>query len=307
VPIVDRGNATLTWLDAATCAPVKQMAVGTGYAANPHDYVQLSASKAYVPRYLPNNGATPTPDDFDDGNDLLIVDSAQAKILGRIDLLPFTPAGVLPRPDRALLIDGKVYLSINAADAKFSTYATGRILVVDPAVDQVVGTIDLPGVKNCGAMTYLPGEKELLVACTGDYSSVDGSAIVALNMAVSPPVVVAKLTAASAGERAFSNATVAAFDSNTIFAVVMGDFSNVPPDQLWLLAQNGTPATKIFPSMESYSLGSVLVDLERGRVFVADGTKKDSFLRVFVRAAGIFQESAQIKTNKLPPRGLAWF
>jgi hypothetical protein len=307
VPIVDRGNATLTWLDAATCAPVQQMAVGTGYAANPHDYVQLSARKAYVSRYLPNNGATPTPDDFDDGNDLLIVNPAQATILGRIDLLPFTPAGVLPRPDRALLIDGKVYLSINAADAKFSTYATGRILVIDPSVDQVVDTIDLPGVKNCGAMTYLPGEKKLLVACTGDYSSVDGSAIVALNMAVSPPVVVAKLTAASAGGQAFSNATVAALDSNTIFAVTMGDFSNVPPDQLWLLGQNGTPATKIFPSTESYSLGSVLVDVERGRVFVTDGTKLNSFLRVFDRAAGVFQESGQIKTNKLPPRGLAWF
>ena len=311
VVIVDRGNATLTWLDPASCAPLQQMSVGTGFAANPHDYLVLSASKAYVARYKANTNATPTPDDFDDGNDLLIVDPAQAKILGRIDLLPFTPAGVLPRPDRALLIEGKVYLSINAVDAKFSAYATGRILVVDPLVDQVIGMIDLPGTKNCGAMTYLPGEKKLLVACTGDYSSVDGSAIVILDMSVSPPVVAASLTAASLGGQAFSSATVAAFDSNTIFAVAMGGYSDVPPDQLWLLAQNGAPASKIFASTVSFVLGSVLVDGERGRVFLTDGTKlTPAFVRIFDRVAGTFQETAQIKTNptqKLPPRGLAWF
>lgn len=183
--------------------------------------------------------------------------------------------------------------------------------MVDPLVDQVIEMIDLPGTKNCGAMTYLPGEKKLLVACTGDYSSVDGSAIVILDMSVSPPVVAASLTAASLGGQAFSSATVAAFDSNTIFAVAMGGYSDVPPDQLWLLAQNGAPASEIFASTVSFVLGSVLVDGERGRVFLTDGTKlTPAFVRIFDRVAGTFQETAQIKTNptqKLPPRGLAWF
>jgi hypothetical protein len=310
VVIIDRQYSTLTWLDPSTCSPFQQMSVGTGFDSNPHDFVQLSNNKAYVPRYNPNSAATPTPLDFDDGNDVLIVDPSLAKIVGRIDLLPSTPAGVLPRADRALLIDGTVYLSTNAVDANFATYATGRILMIDPLTDQVVGTIDLPGVKNCGAMTYLPTEKKLLVACTGDYISADASAIVVLDASVSPPVVAATLPATSLGKQAFSNFTVAAFDSNTIFAVASGDFGDVPPDQLWVLAANGAPSSKIYQPTEAIALGSLLADPARSRLFVADGTKTNALLRVFERASGVFQETAQVKTNprqKLAPRGLAWF
>jgi hypothetical protein len=311
VVIVDRGNATLTWLDPATCAPLGQMPVGTGFAANPHDYVALSGSKAYVPRYKPNAVATPAPGDFDDGNDVLIVDLAQQKIIGRIDLLPFTPAGVLPRADRALLVDGKVYLSLNAVDEKFKVYATARILMIDPTIDQVVGAIDVPGAQNCGAMTYLPGERKLLLSCTGDYLTIDGSAVVALDMSVSPPVVAAMLKAASAGGRAFSNGTVAALDGNTALAVDLGDFSNTPPDTLWLFALDGTPGITVAESTEAFALGSLLADAERGRVFVADGTmQKPAWVRVFERVGAVLQETNPIKTNpaqKLPPRALGWF
>jgi hypothetical protein len=160
-------------------------------------------------------------------------------------------------------------------------------------------------------MTYLPGEKKLLLACTGDYVSVAGSGIVALDLGVLPLAVAAVLPAASAGNRAFSNATVAAFDGNTVFAVSLGDFSNTPPDTLWLLALNGAPAVTIHDSTEAFSLGSVLVDAERGRVFVVDGTtQKPAWLRIFERVGGRFAETGQVKTNpsqKLPPRGLGWF
>jgi hypothetical protein len=311
VVVIDRGNATLTWLDPATCAPLGQMPVGTGFAANPHDYVALSGSKAYVPRYKPNAVATPTPGDFDDGNDVLIVDPARQQITGRIDLLPFTPASVLPRADRALLVDGKVYLSLNAVDEKFKVYAMARVLTIDPTIDQVVGLVDVPGMQNCGAMTYLPSEKKLLLACTGDYVSVAGSGIVALDLGVLPLAVAAVLPAASAGGRAFSNAAVAALDGNTIFGVALGDFSDTPPDTLWLLALGGSPGTTVFDSAESFTLGSLLADVERGRVFVTDGTMQTpAWVRVFERAGGVFHETNPIKTNptqKLPPRALAWF
>jgi hypothetical protein len=156
----------------------------------------------------------------------------------------------------------------------------------------------------------LPGENKLLLACTGDYVSVAGSAIVALDLAVLPPAV-AVLPAASAGGRAFSNAAVAALDGNTIFGVTLGDFSDTPPDTLWLLALNGTPGVTITESTEAFALGSLLTDVERGRVFVADGImQKPAWVRVYERVGGTFQLVNQIKTNptqKLPPRGLAWF
>lgn len=312
VVIIDRGNAALIWLDPGTCAPLQQISVGTGFAANPHDYVQVSASKAYVPRYKPNTSATPVPDDFDDGDDLLIVDPSQANIVGRIALAPFSPTGFLARADRALLIEGRVYLSLNACDAKFESYATGRVLVVDPTSDQVIDVIDLPGTKNCGAMTYLPGEHKLLVACTGDYSpSAEGSAIAVLDMTAHPPAILYTLSTASVAGHAYSNASLAALDGDTIFAVTLGDFSKTPPDQLWLVSQRGSAGELLFSTSEPFVLGSVLLDSERERLFITDGTKtRPALVRIFDRSNGIFQETAQVKTNptqKLPPRGLAWF
>lgn len=314
ITLIDRGNHTLTWIDPATCAPLRQLAVGTGFKSNPHDYVEITATKAYVPRYAKNAAATPAAGDFDDGNDLLIVDPSQPKILGRIDLTPFAPAGVLPRADRAMLVDGRVYVSLNASDAKFGSNATGRLLIVDPALDQVVGAVDLPGSKNCGAMAYVAAAKKLLVACTGDYGDTNqaaGSAIVSLNLGVNPPVVVDQVSAASVGGLIFSNATVAALDSQSALAVTMGDFSNTPPDKLWLLPQDGATPSKIFDSTEAYSLGAVLVDAERGRVFLTEGTTVAvPLVRVFDRVGGVLQATTSIKTNptqKLPARALAWF
>jgi hypothetical protein len=314
VVLIDRGNDSLLWLDPVTCAPVQQMSVATGFASNPHDFVLLSASKAYVPRYKPNLSATPDPGDFDDGNDVLIVDPSQATIVGRIDLLPFTPAGVLPRADRALVIDGLVYLSLNATDARFNSYATGRIVMIDPTLDQVTGVIDLPGLQNCGAMTYLPAEKKLLVACTGNWNAgpeqVGASGIAILDTGASPPALSAMLMAASAGDRPLSNATVGALDSNTILAVTLGDFTNVPPDAAWVLAQNGAAPIKLYSSGEGNALAGFLVDAERGRIFLTDGNTTSASVRIFDRAAGVLTETGQVQTNPrylLPPRGLGWF
>ncbi len=314
ITLVDRGNAALVWIDAATCAPLRQLAVGTGFAANPHDYVELSARKAYVTRYEKNNGATAAAGDFDDGNDLLIVDPTQPKIVGRIDLAPFAPTGVLPRADRALLADGTVVVSLNASDAKYGANATGRLVMVDPSTDQVTGTIDLPGTKNCGAMIYLPADRKLMVACAGDFGDAkpaDGSAVVTLSLATTPPTIVARVASSAVGGRVFSGSTVGALDGGSALGVAVGDFSNTPPDSLWLLPQDGTAPGKLFDSTEAYALGAVLVDTQRGRVFLAEGPMLGSpSVRVLDRVAGAFQATATLKTNptqKLPPRALAWF
>jgi hypothetical protein len=154
-----------------------------------------------------------------------------------------------------------------------------------------------------------------LVACTGAYSDgaqqADHSAIVTLDLAVSPPAVIAQVAAASTGGIPFSNTTIAALDGATALGVTLGDFSNLPPDRLWLLPLSGALPIKLFESSEAYTLSAVLVDAERSRVFVTDGTKKTSaVLRVFDVAAGAFTAGPTIKTNpglKLPPRALAWY
>jgi hypothetical protein len=311
--VIDRQNNTLTWLDPATCKPLRQLAVGTGFNSIPHDYVWLSPNKAYVTRYKDNLAATPNPDDFDNGSDLLIIDPAQPKIVGSIDLKPFAPAGTLPRADRALLVGGMVYVSLNATDGNYSMYGTGRILMVDPSSDQVVGTIDTPGIKNCGAMTYAAAANQLLVACVGDYTALaqaDTSAIVVIDLGLNPPAVVSQVGAAAVGGRALSNWAVAALDATTLLGVTEGDFSNTPPDMLWSVSLSGEPAVMLFSSTEAFTLGAILVDAERGQFIVADGPKTGSLLRVFDFGGGTISAGKTIKSNpshSLPPRALAWF
>lgn len=315
VVVVDRQNASLTWLDPATCKPLGQLAVGTGFASNPHDYVWLSPNKAYVPRFKNNLAATPDPGDFDDGSDLLIIDPSQPKIVGSIDLKPFAPAGTLPMADRALLAGGMVYVSLNAISDDFSTYGIGRIVMVDPASDQVVGTIDTPGVKNCGAMTYVAAENRLLVACNGDYAAgpqqADSSAIVVIDLGLDPPAVVSQVSAAAVGGHSFSNWAVAALDATTLLGVTEGDFSNTPPDELWSVSLSGTSSVLLFSSAEAYTLGAILVDVEKAQFIVADGpTKGASLLHVFDFSGGTIAAGKTIKSNpshSLPPRALAWF
>jgi hypothetical protein len=317
VVVIDRGYAVLTWLDPTTCAPLGQLAVGTGYAAYPHDLVVLSASKAYVTRYEVNAAATPAPGDFDDGGDLLIVDPSQAKIVGRIDLVPFAPAGtnIQPRADRALLVDGMVYVSLNAISGDFKNYGTGRIVVVDPTSDQVAGTIDIPNAKNCGAMTYLAAEKKLLVACAGAYS--DGpqqfasSAIVAIDLGATTMTVVTQINASDVSGLPFSNGGMAALNGNSVLGVTLGDFSNIPPDQMWSVSLAGGQPSKVFTSTEAFALGAVLADVKNGRIFVADGTTNSSaFVRAFAFASGGFVATKAIDadpSHHLPPRALAWY
>jgi hypothetical protein len=310
----DRGYNTLTWLDPTNCKMLRQLAVGTGFYSNPHDVVTLSASKAYVTRNSENGAATPDPNDFDDGDDLLIIDPTQRKILGRIDLKPLAPAGVLPCADRALLAEGTVFVSLNAISLDFATYGTGRIVMVDPVTDHVTGFIDLPGAKNCGAMTYLAAERKLMVACTGSYSDVqqtDTSAIVTLDLGVFPPAVVAQVAATSVGGRPFTNATLAALDGIAAFAVTFGDPSNVPPDRLWSLPIDGNLPVKVFDSNEAFSMGAVLADSRNSRVLVADGTgNSPAFLRFFDYSAGTFMAGKTVQSNpkkNLPPHALAFY
>jgi hypothetical protein len=289
--------------------------VSTGYLAYPHDVVSVSANKAYVTRYEKNAAATPAAADFDDGNDLLVIDPAQPEILGRIDLTPFAPAGVQPRADRALMAEGVVFVSLNAISGNFQTYGTGRIVMVNPATDVVTGTIDIPVAKNCGAMNYLPAEKKLMVACGGDFSDptqqINSSAIVVIDLSVSPPAVVAQIAAASVGALPFSNLSLAAWDGNTALGLTLGDAKIPAQDQLWSLPLTGGVPVKVFESSEAWALGAVLADPENGRILVADGTTMTgAFLRVFDVASGTFTASKTVKTNpkqKLPPRALAWY
>jgi len=111
--VIDSGSSVLTFVAPATCAVRGQLSVSTGgFKAYPHDIVTVAPNKAYVTRNNKNLAATPDPSDFDEGDDILIVDPKQLTVIGRIPLGDYATPGSAPdstptqaRPDRAILVE----------------------------------------------------------------------------------------------------------------------------------------------------------------------------------------------------------
>ncbi len=237
VLVVDRGNTALTFVDPTSCTIVRQIPV-PGPRTNPHDVVVLASDKAYVTRYDPNLAAT-DPDLA--GNDVAVIDPATGALLNRIDLdayaSPVAGTTILARPDRALLIDGNVIVSLNQIDQSFRTYGEGKLVVIDPATDAVAASVPLTGLANCEGMTYVDEQRLLLVACGGPFAgSTAESGIAVVDLSVSPPVLTRVIASAAFDGRPLSMGWVLALPpagGGTRAFAVTSDPNDVAPDALF--------------------------------------------------------------------------
>ncbi|MFQ5719887.1 MAG: hypothetical protein ACE5IK_10110 [Acidobacteriota bacterium] len=109
---------------------------GVGVGANPHDIVDVGNGSGYVSRFEPPF------------NDLAVLDLADGTVTGSIPLGPLAenPDGT-PRADRLVEVDGAIFVALQDIDRTFSRFAEGKLAVIDPAQQAVVGTIPLGG-KN---------------------------------------------------------------------------------------------------------------------------------------------------------------
>jgi hypothetical protein len=133
-----------------------------GNLANPHDLVVPppgalgDAGTAFVTRY----GAG--------FNDIAVLDLASGDIVDRIDLAPYARnADHLARPDQALLHDGLIYVTLEDANASFSEFMNGRVVVVDPVLRQVIDVIDLDGQNPFESLSYAPSTGLIYVGLAG--------------------------------------------------------------------------------------------------------------------------------------------
>ena len=134
---------------------------GVGAGSNPHDALMLSSEKAYATRYEPP---------FDD---VVVFDPQRGEIVGTISLagLAENEDGT-PRPDRLALADGTVFVGLQDIDRTFTHFAEGKLVVVDPEIDEVVGVIPLGG-KNPGEIephVGRDGRARLYVALAGIFA-----------------------------------------------------------------------------------------------------------------------------------------
>jgi hypothetical protein len=258
VIIVDRGNVALTFVNPSSCAIVRQIPV-PGVKTNPHDVVMLTNGKAYVTRYDLNLAAT---DPTLAGNDIAVINPTTGALLGRIvlDVYASTVAGatILSRPDRALLVEGKVIVSLDEVDQGFKSYGQGMLVVVDPATDTVAASVALTGLANCEGMTYLDAQETLLVACGGPFGGATSeSGIAVVDLSVSPPVLKRVIPSAAFDGRPLDISWVLALPptgGGTRAFAVTNDPNDVQPDALFVFDYVAGTASQ-FATSNPYTLG----------------------------------------------------
>jgi hypothetical protein len=314
---LDRTNSALTWIEPSTCTPLRQLDVSTGFYANPHDLVGISATKAYVLRYERNEAPTANPSDHDDGDDLLIIDPSIPRITGRIDLAPYAvrvpDVTIQARPDRALLIDGKVFVALSNLSADFQTAGHGRLLVIDPATDQVTGVVDIPHLENCSGLSYIESTKIVVVACGGAFSDPDqasGSGVVQVDVGATPPVEIRRHSALPFGGRAIAGYSGIARNGALGFGVTFGVFGGDPKDQFWVIETASGSSTKLADASDSFTFGTVLTDPVRERVYLTDAAADDPRVHVYDYSSGAPTRQSSVDPSPsvgLPPREITWY
>lgn len=161
--VVDRfGTNVLTFVDTRTAVVRAQLPVGTGFEANPQDYLELSEHEAFVPRLTEN--ASPGREPFDGGSDLLIVDPSVPEIVDAL-AMPHRD-GYRPNPVGVIQLGGDVLVTLQHARADYSGMAESELVAVTIAEPRVRYRLPLGGLVNCGRAELSPSRERLLVACS---------------------------------------------------------------------------------------------------------------------------------------------
>jgi hypothetical protein len=318
--IVDRGNNVIHWVDFESAEVTRQLNVGPGgFAANPYDYVEISADKAYVTRYATNG--EPGAATFDEGGDLLIIDPTEARILGRIDLQQAlseveVDAGLQPRPDSIVVANGTVFVLLAVVDADFAGYGEPRVVRVDPVRDEVVSVLPLGDLRNCGELRLSPNELQLAVACIGDWSGdpIVTSGIVLVDLSSGEPEVIGstaatELTGTQVSSVEFATDTLLLFTATGSYDEA---FNPVSGDVLYSLALDSGEISEgpLVETTSPYNLGEVRCAHVEKTCVLADAETEAGVLHVLEVEGNSVSVAGQTKVEDgvgHPPRYIGRF
>jgi hypothetical protein len=315
--VIDRKNSVLTFASPTTCTVRAQLSVGTGgFKANPHDVLVISEHKAYVTRYETNHAPDASLKGMDGGDDILIIDPSIPSVTGRIALSSYATAGAQgptqARPARLLRTASRVFVALDSINATFSDQGPGRMLALDPDTDKVTGMLDVPALKNCGALTYDAASKHLVVSCGGSFSAasqIDESGLVTFDLG-SEPVAITTVKASTLGTQPLSFSAVSLAGAKTAFVAALGslDFATnavLANDAFLRIDLAAGTATKVLTS-SPYGLGGHLV--VNGKVVLADGDATNPRLHVLSADGTAGDTSVDPEpAHHLPPRDLAFY
>lgn len=318
--LIDRFPASvLTWVDLRTAEVRAQLSVATGFAANPQDYVPYSETKAYVPRYEPNLASG--EEEFDEGNDVLIVDPSTPAIIGRIDLAPAfdeLPEGFYPRGSRALLASGKLRVLAVGLNADYTDRLASRLITIDPETDAIEDVLVFDGMHSCGSAVLSPDGKELAVPCAGAFGQdpLDGfpdSGVVIVDVSGAPREVL-RYTSDELGIDQVNE--VAWIGDDHVVVLTSGRFG---PDQVEAEANDQARTMNVrdgslsdpWLSSGPFTLGDVACSLTKSKCLLADaGTDGGVVHTLSIRAPGEITITGELKpetASGLPPRGVGTY
>jgi hypothetical protein len=307
VLILDRyGTNVLTWMNLSTASVLAQLPIGTGFESNPHDYVEVDSVRAFVSRY----GTNPNPGQqaFDQGGDLLILDTAKYAITGRIAMPEENPA-LQPCPDGITWIGGDVVVNLQRFSADFTQVGDGRFVGVSPATNAVDWTVTITGLQNCGRVAVSPSGKLAAIACSSQENATTNqfvpanSDIVVYDATVSPPSELRRLgvgTKLNAGLQ--PSITFATEDA--ILGLTYGG-NATPGDTSFAVSVTTGAVTPLVQETQPFVFGAVHCSPGCGNVCLLSDAESNTLKRWQVETDGGFSQLSDQTVDPdvgLPPR-----
>jgi hypothetical protein len=304
--LIDRyPNSVLTWVDPKTAGVIGQLGVGTGFGANPHDYLEVSPEKAYVTRYETN--PAPGKEPFDAGGDLLVIDTKRLVVTGRVALAAAPDGSYLPRADHLLLQGNEVWVILQRMNADFTSTGDTRLVGVDTTKDAVTWTVDLPGLAGCGGVARSPSGDVVALSCgaLSDADPLARSGIVLLSTKTHPPTELRRFSVAARLGAPVGPALAFASDS-LLVSVAYGDTTAKRNDVAFSLNIDSGDTAVLADAGAPFAFGDVVCTPGCDNLcFLADA--QQSLLRVWHATASGLDEQAGLPVDPsvgLPPRVL---
>lgn len=303
VIVIDRGSAVISFWEPTTRA-IQQIPVSTGFYSNPQDAVPISATKLYVVRMKRNPTPTADPADLDDGDDVLIVDPRDGKLMGRIDLAPYaSEAGLVAAGSRAVKIGNRVWLPLQSLAADFNHQGPARFIVIDSDKDSVIQVVDAPNIKNCIQMCWLADAQRFVAVCDGAYTDKADQGAHAAVAVVTPgePTATVLVTAdAFAGARTLGR-DIACLPGGHCVVTTPGEPDSGTRDGIWRVELTGGKPVKIAEGSGPFAVSGMVAVPGSQRILVGDRTNAAGDVRVFELSATASVELPAIRSN---PGGL---
>ena len=317
IVLIDRYPASvLSWVRVQDAEIERQLSVRTGFAANPQDYLAISANKAYVTRLDSNPDTGQEP--FDGGADVLIVDPSLPAISARLDLAPAMqgePSEYFASPSRALLIDDTAFVLLQGYSKDFKSSAPSRVVRIDTAMDTIAETLVLSGLHGCAGLSLSPDGKQLAVICSGEFAgsstpSPDKSGVVIVGLEGSLSEQLRLSADFAQGPLGFAAAWVS---DETLLVTAFGSLNRAGalarPDRVYEVSLVSGAAREILSSTDqAFSLGDVRCAPTCGACFVTDADR--NVVHRFVVEQGSLASATRISVDTtigLPPRVLGAF